>query len=460
MRRHGYVVALMASLMAGTAWGQEVSLYGTTMAQLWKSEVAGFDKATFAPATQYLGIDATKLGSENLSLHLFGWGRTDLKEPSAFDGTKSAGYLNYGYLQYRFGQANAEIKAGRFTVGQSTGFEQVDGVSVRTDLRGGFTFSAFGGKPVLYKVVDPRNQTDYDFQRDVIYGTRLGWRLPKVGEIGVSYLVDGTKAAKDLTVPSATDYTRKQLGVDVRIAPAPVFDLRGRTVFDLADHVAAAPGVDRKKVAEHDYTATVKLGSQVTLSGNVAERNFFAYFAGTNLPSLFRQNDNDLFKGWGTNLTWNASSSFQVLADYRHMHRETFGDTNRAGGEMRWMLNENALLIGVGAHWVNAVDTKFVDPASPSRSLSHKEARVWTMVTKGKFTLSADGIVQSYESGNPYLAGMKTLYEAVGSVGYRWTENLKVSGDLSYGSTPLAKGETRGLLRAEYRFGFGKKGGQ
>lgn len=460
MRRHG-TVALLASLVAGSAFGQEVSLYGTTMAQMWKSEVAGFDKATYTPATQYLGIDATKLGTENLSLHLFGWGRTDLSDSTNFDGTKSSGYLNYGYLQYRFNQANAEIKAGRFTVNQSTGFEQVDGVSVRTDLRGGFTFSAFGGKPVLYKTVDPVSQTDYDFQRDVIYGTRLGWRIPKMGEIGVSYLVDGTKAAKDLTIPSATDYTRKQLGVDIRIVPAPVFDFRGRTVFDLADHPAVAPGAkSRSNIAEHDYTATVKLGGQVTMSGNYAERNFFAYFAGTNLPSLFRQNDNDMFKGWGTNLTWNASAKFQVLADYRHMHRETFGDTNRAGGELRWMLNENALLIGVGAHWVNAVDTKFVDPAAPSRSLSHKEARLWTMMTKGKLTLSVDGIVQSYESGNPYLAGLKTLYEAVGSVGYQATENLKVSGDLSYGSTPVAKGETRGLLRAEYRFGIGKKGGQ
>ena len=144
MRRHG-TVALLASLVAGSAFGQEVSLYGTTMAQMWKSEVAGFDKATYTPATQYLGIDATKLGTENLSLHLFGWGRTDLSDATNFDGTKSSGYLNYGYLQYRFNQANAEIKAGRFTVNQSTGFEQVDGVSVRTDLRGGFTFSAFGG---------------------------------------------------------------------------------------------------------------------------------------------------------------------------------------------------------------------------------------------------------------------------------------------------------------------------
>ena len=54
-------VALVATLMTAAAWGQEVSVYGTTMAQVWKDEVPGFDQKTFTPATQFLGIDATKL---------------------------------------------------------------------------------------------------------------------------------------------------------------------------------------------------------------------------------------------------------------------------------------------------------------------------------------------------------------------------------------------------------------
>jgi hypothetical protein len=461
MKRHNYV-ALLATLLSATAWGQEVSLYGTTMAQMWKQEIPGFDKATYTPATQYLGIDATKLGSDNLSLHLFGWGQTDLSNASSFDGTsKSGGYLNYGYLQYRFNQANAEIKAGRFTVNQSTGFEQVDGVSVRTDLRGGFTFSAFGGKPVLYKTVDPAAQTDYDFQRDVIYGTRLAWRLPQAAEIGISYLQDGSKPAKDLTHPSPVDYTRKQVGADITITPTSSFDVRGRTVFDVADHPAVAPGApSHNNIAEHDYTATWKLGSQVAVSGNYAERNFYAYFAGTNLPSLFRQDDKDMFRGWGGKVTWTTDRAFQLVGDYRHMHRETFGDVNRFGGEMRWTFNEKAVLFGLGAHWANAQDTKFVDPEAPSRSLSHKEARIWTLVTKGRFTASLDGILQRYDGDNPYLAGTRSLYEVVGSLGFQASTNIKVSGDVSYGNTLVAKHETRGLLKAEYRFGFAKKGGQ
>jgi hypothetical protein len=465
MKRHTYV-ALLATLMSASAWGQEVSLYGTTMAEIWKQSIPGSETATFTPATQYLGIDATKLGSDNLSLHLFGWGVKDLgNSPTIYNGSatgaSSGGYLNYGYLQYRFDQANAEVKAGRFTINQSTGFEQVDGVSARSDLRGGFTISAFGGRPVHFDTQNPASQADYNFQRDFIFGTRLAWRLPQVTEIGVSYLEDGTKPAQKLPIPSSEDYTRRQVGVDLLITPTTTFDLRGRTVFDVAQHPAVAPGApEHNNIAEHDYSATWKLGSQVAVTGNYAERNYFAYFAGTNMPSLFKQDDHDMFRGWGGKVTWTTEANFQAVADYRHTHRETFGDSNRAGGELRWTFNEKTVLFGVGGHVVNAVDTKFVDPSTPYLSLSYKEARIWTLVTKGRLSASLDGILQRYDSGNPYLSGMQNVYEVVGSLGFQATSSIKVSGDIAYGTNPLAKHETQGLLKAEYRFGFAKKGGQ
>jgi hypothetical protein len=410
-----------------------------------------------------------KLGSDNLSLHLFGWGRADLSDASGPDGSKSGGYLNYGYMQYQFNQANAEVKAGRFTVNQGGGFEQVDGVSARTDLRGGFSVSGFVGKPVLYRTVDATTQKDYEFQRDFIFGTRLAWRMPKVGEIGLSFLEDGTKAAKDLDIPSTTDYTRKQVGADILIAPVAMFSVRGRTIFDVASHPEVAVGKAKpSNIAEHDYTGTVKLGEQVSVSGNYAERNFYAYFAGTNLPSLFKQEDKrgmDAFRGWGGNITWNTPWAVQAVADYRHTHRDLYGDTNRVGGELRWANGEKSILAGAGAHYVNAANVLLVDATMPYKSLKHAEARAWGMVVKGKFTASLDGIYQRYSKADPGLAVAPTLkapdslYEVVGSLGYQASTNVKVSGDLSYGTTAAAQHETRGLLRAEYRFGFGKKGG-
>ena len=460
MKRHA-PVALLATLMSTAAWGQEFSLFGTTMAQMWKQEVPGFEKASLTATTQYLGVDATKLGTEKLSLHFFGWGQNLSGLPKGYDEEASSGYLSYGYFQYRFDRANAEIKAGRFTAVQATGFEQVDGVSARTDLVNGFTVSAFAGKPVLYKTVSPAAQADYDFQRDFLFGTRLGWRLGKSSELGLSFLQDGSKAAKDLDIPQPIDYTRKQLGLDMLIGAGAGFVFKGRTVFDMASHPAVAPGHEKPStIAEHNYTASLKLGRDVTFSLNLAERNFFAYFAGTNLPSLFRQDERDKFKGWGGAVTWNTPWAVQVVADYRKMHRESYGDSSRLGGELRWANQEKSFQLGGAAHYVQAADALFVDATAPYRSLTHAEARAWAMYEKGKLSLSLDGIAQRYRSANPYVHVRRWVREGVASAGYAFTPTFKLSGDLSYAATPVATNEVRGLLRAEYRFGFAKKGGR
>ena len=133
---------------------------------------------------------------------------------------------------------------------------------------------------------------------------------------------------------------------------------------------------------------------------------------------------------------------------------------SKAGGELRWANAEKTFQMGAGGHIANAAKTKLVDSAVPFRSLSYGEARAWAMASKGKFSLSVDGILQRYRKSNPYLNGLTNVYETVGSLGYQVTTNLKVSGDLSFGTTPVAKNETRGLLRAEYRFGMASKGGR
>ena len=451
MKRHT-PVALLATLISAAAWGQDVTVFGTTMAEMWKSDVPGA-KAAYTPATQFLGIDATKLGSDALSLHLFGWGRTDLEDFSSWDGQRDHSALSYGYLQYQFSQANAEIKAGRFTVNQSTGFEHVDGIAGRTDLIGGFNVSGFVGQPVLfYPAGTAQARSDYKFQRDLIMGTRLGWRLGGVSEIGVSYLQDGTKSVEELGLPAGRrDWTRKQMGADIVYTPLSFFNLRGRTVWDLANR--------QNGIAEQDYTATFKVGGQVTVTTNYAERKFAHFYAGTTLPSLFKQDTNDLFEGWGGKVTWNTPWSVQMVADYQHMHRESYGDVNKGGGELRWANGEKTLQLGAAGHVAIAAKTKAVDATAPYRSLSYGEARAWAMASKGKFSFSLDGIVQRYSKANPYLLGISTLSEVVASVGYEATKGLKLAGDVSHATTGATKSETRGILRAEYHFGMSGKGG-
>ena len=208
-------VVLLATFVSAGAWASDFNAYSTTMIQLSKQTTPGFDTAHLAPATEFLGIDATKLGSDALSLHLFGWGFKDLGDPSTPYG-KSGGDLSYAYLEYRFSQANAMVKAGRFTVNQGGGVEQVDGVSGRTDLRGGFNVSGFFGAPVRYRTAEPQDQTAYNKQSDLIYGARLGLRTGPMGEVGVSYLQEGSQSPKPSTAPQPAAGTHRAFPVQCR----------------------------------------------------------------------------------------------------------------------------------------------------------------------------------------------------------------------------------------------------
>lgn len=459
--KHQNRMALLAALVAATASAQDVNVYSTTMAQMWKAETPGFDKGTYLPATQFLGIDANKLGSEAVSLHLYGWGRTDLQDQSTAGG-KNAGNLTYGYLQYSFDRANAEVKAGRFTVNQGVGNEQVDGVSVRTDLIGGFTFSLFAGKPVIFKNLGSLPQKDIDYQRDFMFGSRLSYRISRMGELGISFLQDGSTSAKDLVIPSTIDYSRKQMGADVKLTPFSFFDFSGRTVFDVAQHYDPQPAPERSNIAEHDYSAVVRAAETLSIRGTFIQRNYYAYFAGSTLPSLFNMNEKGQFKATGASVTWGPIANLQVVADLRRTNRELYGNTTRAGAELRYHFTEQHLLAGAGYHKVNAFEVKLVDSLTPSFSVSHSEMRAWVMLEKGKLSASLDAIRLHYADAgrNPSLNGKANESQLVGSLGYQMATSLKLSGDLSLADTPFYKKQVMGLLRAEYRFGFASKGGK
>ena len=453
---------LLAALASASAWGQDVNVYGTTLIQLWKQDTPGFKSSTFEPATQFLGVDATKLGTDTLSLHVFGWGRTDLADQSRIEG-KSTGELTYGYLQYRAPESNLEILAGRLVVNQGVAIEQVDGASARADLIGGFTVSVFGGKPVLYRTIDPTTRREYDFQRDVIFGGRVAKRFSHLAEVGVSFVVDGTSAAKDLPGDNQYDFTRRQVAGDFRFTPNAAIDLSGRTVFDIADHLAPPAGTasNTSRIAEHDYNLGVRFTKSFSMNGTYIERNFRAYYAGTNLPSLFNPYELGRFRSQGLSATLGSATSWEGVVDLKRTDRESYGRATRFGGELRWHATGTGLQCGFGAHRVNAADVPVSGVLITSYGLSYTELRAWVMYEKDRFSTTLDGIHQNFKDrNNPNLNGKTSVYEVVGSVGYQATTNIKLSGDLSYGVTPLFQRETMALLRADYRFGLASKGGK
>lgn len=464
----GWAKVLIPMLsFAGAVTAQEVTAQSSTFLRFLSEPVPGVTKGDQVQAIQFLGIDATGLQSDNLSLHLMGWGFGDLGRRSRHEGT-SDGDLSYGYLKYRLGKANAEVQAGRFTVAQAGGFEWVDGVSGRADLRGGFTVSAFGGRPVWFRGLGEPNQTDYQYQRDFIAGARVGKRLQGYGEIGVSFLQDGTKPASELGLPSAYDYTRRRAGVDFRVMAPGGIDLTGRTVWDLAKRPEGGlnSGSD-SRIAEHEYTASGRIGSRVGLQGEFVARNFRALYAGTTLPTLFKPTETGTFKAYTGKVTLEATENIQVLVDYRHSRREVYGDANRVGAEARWKVPDRNLVTGFGVHRVSAADailpidttlTRLPGSKVAAFGLSHLELRAWGMLEKAPWSVSLDSLYHHFDDAkHPALAGQSYEYEVIGSLGYQLSQAFRVAGDLSLGANPMYRHETKGLLRLEYRFGTAVK---
>jgi hypothetical protein len=204
-------VAVLAVVVAAVSWGQDVKVSTSTFAQYYKADIPGLDNSVFAPLTQFLSIDATGLGYKDISLHLFGWGNFDLADQTRMDG-KSTGSISNAYVLYRSERANGELRAGRFSINHGLGYEQVDGASGSVDLKGGFSVSAFGGRPVHNRIEGSKHHFEVESQRDSIFGARVGYHLSKIGQAGVFFVQDITSSTLLYPVGSGTTDAPKVQG--------------------------------------------------------------------------------------------------------------------------------------------------------------------------------------------------------------------------------------------------------
>lgn len=426
-RMIGMVVSLIVLLPSLSA-AARIGVNGTTLVRFEERSFPGFDKQRVIPATQFLGLDADKLVDDNLSLHLYGWGRADLDNRSTSEGDTD-GNLTYGYLSYRFPKANGELKGGRFFVFEGGTAEQVDGVSARADLlpvSGALALSLYAGSPTkLDRAGDNRG--------DYIFGGRVGFRVAKLLDLGATFVREG---GMDLNGPTATPKSYRQLvGGDIWLSPLKQIELNGRSIYNTATDA----------FAEHAYTLTVTPVSIFRVSGVFDQNNLKDYFSATNLRSLFNPDVSDKFTAYGANITFDPVKQVEITADYRHYKRDTTGNSNRFGGELRLTLAGDTLRSGFAYHRLEAA----------SGINSFHELRGYAMYTPASFIASLDAIGDLYDHN---IYGRKNAYEVIASLGYKITPSLVISGDVSYGDNPQFKDDVRGVLRLAFNFAGNEKG--
>jgi hypothetical protein len=426
---------VLAICFATSAFAAEVSVDSNTIFRIEKRDVSGANKQNIAPATQFLGLDADKLADGNLSLHFYGWGRYDLGDKS-FNDDRADGSVTYGYLQYRFKEANANIRAGRFFVHEGIINEQVDGVAVRTDLPLGFGLSAFGGATVHTSNLFGETS---DGKGDSIFGGRANYRYKGMLELGVS-MVDEDSA------PLLQNYAKgnhRLLGGDIWFSPHRVVEILGHTSYNR----------ETNGVAEHSYLLNFKPIPQLILSGEFNELNDKRFFYSWSMFSGAAFNPDDKSRSMGITGTWTLSKGIEVSADYKHYRRE-IGKADRYGGVAKFFLPNNFLRSGISYHYLQA-DSGFAITGTPSAS--YHELRGYALHDSNSYFAAIDLLGYFFKEK---IYNESSDWQVIGSLGYHITPALALSGDISYGRNPQFTEEAKGLIRLTYNMTFESKGGK
>lgn len=438
------LLSAMLLLAAPAAALADTSVTSTTMFRFFQDDRPGFAKKTLAPATQFLGIDADKLGDGNLSLHLYGWGRLDLADKS-FNNDQADGSLTYGYLKYRFKPANAQVRAGRFFVNEGIVNEQVDGLSARTDLPLGFGISAFGGATVHTAHFVGENT---DGKGDAIYGGRINYRYGGMLELGLSGVYE-TKAP-NLTNPAniallngAKLGDHRLIGGDIWLSPIRMVEIMGHTSYN----------TETEGVAEHTYLLNVKPLKDLVLTGEFNEHRERNFFYSSIIFASMLNNLNEKSRSTGASASYGVFKGVELAADYKHYTRD-IGNADRMGGDLRFTLLNNTVRSGLGYHYLRAGSGFAVIPSSTA-SASFQELRGYAMHdTKGYFA-SVDAIGYFFKQR---INNVRSAWEVSTSLGYHLTPALALSGDISYGKNPQFNDDLKGLLRLTYNMNYTGKG--
>lgn len=414
-------LSLLITMFPALLDAAELSIDSSTIIRFEQREM-GPDKQNMIPATQFLGLDVTKMADGNLSLHLYGWGRADLADNS-YNDSMSSGDLTYGYLQYRPKSVDADIRAGRFFVREGIVNEQVDGMSARTSLPLGFGISAFGGATVHTEKLFGE---DSDGKGDYIYGGRFNYRYKGALELGVA----GVYEDKAPVLRNYANGSHRLVGGDIWLSPAKVLELMGHSSYN----------TETSGFAEHSYLLLLKPLKQFVLNGEFndhRERNFlysWSMFSGAAL------NPSDKSRSIGAGATYEMAKGIEVGADYKHYERE-MGNADRYGGELKLAFLDNKVRSGVGYHYLQA-GKGFAITGNPSAT--YHEVRGYLM-HDGKSYFAAVDLLGFFFKDKIY--NKDSMLEGVLSLGYRISPVLTISGDVSYGRNPQFENETKGLVR-------------
>lgn len=403
-----------------SALAAPLEIQSSTIFRLMQRDSLTDKDETIAPVYEYLQADYGQDQNKGLSLHFYGWGRTDLAG-SDFYRDASTAELLYGYLEYTRPASNLNLRLGRQQVVAGITNDSIDGLSLFADLGAHFSLSAYGGLPVAYGTVQGRGG-------DQIYGGRLSHHLASRYDLGLSYQ----------QLSNDGDKQDQQLGIDTSFALSAGIALAGRSSYNL----------ESDGWGEHFYEISAALGP-FSFRPFFEKYDYRDYFAGgerTPNPFAILTRSNEGLTSYGTDILWRQIANWDIGAKVKHFTYRVNDDTaTYYAGLVTWHGQE---LTQVGGE----LGTMRGDAAQNQYQLS-RLFFYWDRPA---------GLPASFVSGDLLYArydeeifGKDSSFFASLGAGQRFFKDrfeLKLSGD--YSADPNFDSDLRGMLVMNYRFGI------
>jgi hypothetical protein len=405
---------LLLALVPAPSVAAAASLYGTSSTYLQSRETA--DGSKLLPLYEYLDFNVQDLGKETVSVHIGGWLGYDLKDDSFGNDKKKGSDLQYGYVSYRAKENNTVVNAGRVMVFEGVAAERVDGVYARTDLKGGFGVSAFGGSPV------ETNATPVPGS-NVIYGARLSQQNAGLYTIGFSYL----KEEK-----GSTTY-REEEGLDLWFRPVNKVELMGRSSYNS----------ETTGWMEHAYYLILGPFDKLRFNTEASWINYEDYFAGAT-SSAFKLtpggplDPKEKVNILGEEVAYGIGTKWTVSADYKKFGYDIAGSASYYGAKASYSVPKS-YSAGISLHKMDG----------ESDRLKYDEYRVYASKQMHKVDVTIDLLDVKYKEP---VNDVSNAYSATLAAGYELTEKLKLGADAEYSKNPDFDKDIRLFLKLIYRF--------
>ncbi len=377
------------------------------------------DDKKLLPAYEYLHLNMTDNRSDGtgLSLHIGGWGRTDLGDSPTSD--SADGDVQYAYVTYRAPKDNTAVTFGRQFVSEGVAAERIDGLYLRNDFLYGLSASAFFGNSVITEPGSAVQNQGGTF----VYGARLSQSNKKYYTVGLSALKGETEN---------NGKYREEEGIDLWVHPLQQIDLTGRSTYNSITN----------GWMEHSYLVTYAPLSSIRIGADYAEINFKDYLYNMTNPALSVINPvwnaNDKMTAAGGSVAYSGLGNLMVSADYKYYSYDKSGHANYFGGKASYSLPQS-FVVGGSVHRMDGVVDK----------LCYNEYRAFASKKIGQADLTLDAINVNYDKK---INGVTNSYAVTGAAGYEVNRKLRVGADVEYSKNPDFDREVRALVKATYTF--------